>query len=277
MSINKLPIEASLKEVMDKFEEISLIDLSKIDIVVKNELPSIVKNGQIVVISNKVPNKILLDFVYPLNSSENDIYINLNREVKGKIFKVIDKIKTINTYIFGAEQYIGGSYKRVESYIGENGVWVSMNKTYLFDNGDICEDVSGGWEFSSRSYGTRIIEYRNNSIYGKAKISGNNTETTWVKANSKKMIDMAQFSSLNVQFSTTDFSTGYFIMSILDSTGQVITSKNIQANPENEKIVSLDISNVNVNSSIQLKFETDRKFSYNTSNSEGYITSVWLA
>ena len=58
MPINKLPIEASLKEVMDKFEEISLIDLSKIDIVVKNELPSIVKNGQIVVIYKKVANKI---------------------------------------------------------------------------------------------------------------------------------------------------------------------------------------------------------------------------
>ena len=48
MAISKLPTSASLKEVMDKFEEISLLDLSLIDVITATELPKTVKNGQII-------------------------------------------------------------------------------------------------------------------------------------------------------------------------------------------------------------------------------------
>ena len=61
MSIEKLPTSASLKQVMDKFEEISLQDFSNIDIVVKNELPKDVKENMIVIISDITPSKILAD------------------------------------------------------------------------------------------------------------------------------------------------------------------------------------------------------------------------
>ena len=40
MSIEKLSTNASLKQVMDKFEEISLTDLFSLNIIIRNELPS---------------------------------------------------------------------------------------------------------------------------------------------------------------------------------------------------------------------------------------------
>ena len=40
MAINKLPTSASLKEVIDKFEEISFKDFSSIDIITASKLPT---------------------------------------------------------------------------------------------------------------------------------------------------------------------------------------------------------------------------------------------
>ena len=39
MTISKLPANASLKQVMDKFEEISFQDFSSMDIITSTELP----------------------------------------------------------------------------------------------------------------------------------------------------------------------------------------------------------------------------------------------
>ena len=61
MAISKLNSNASLRQVMDKFEEISLSDFPNIDIVAKSKLPSQVKNGQIVCVSNNVNGKIYFD------------------------------------------------------------------------------------------------------------------------------------------------------------------------------------------------------------------------
>ena len=58
MAISKLSTTASLKQVMDKFEEISLQDFSSIDIITASELPAKVKEGQIVIITQNTPNKI---------------------------------------------------------------------------------------------------------------------------------------------------------------------------------------------------------------------------
>ena len=61
MTISKLPTSASLKQVMDKFEEISLADFSSVNIITASELPSKGKEGQICIITNITPNNIFLD------------------------------------------------------------------------------------------------------------------------------------------------------------------------------------------------------------------------
>lgn len=133
MAINKLPTNASLKEVMDKFEEISLSDFSNIDVVVKSELPNEVENGQIVVISNNY-NNITIAYDYPSSPLLNDVFVRITDKNQCKFEVGINK--KIVVYVFGAWKYNGSNWDRINSYIGFNNEWFPMNKEILFENGN---------------------------------------------------------------------------------------------------------------------------------------------
>ena len=77
MSIEKLSTSASLKDVIDKFEEISFQDFSSVNIITASELPSKGKEGQLCIITNITPNNIFLDYK-ERELSENDIFIQTN-------------------------------------------------------------------------------------------------------------------------------------------------------------------------------------------------------
>ena len=79
MNIEKLPIDASLKQIIDKFEELSLHDFSNmginIDVVAKTELPNEVKENQIVCITDTVVNNFIISVSKPVKINSNDIWI----------------------------------------------------------------------------------------------------------------------------------------------------------------------------------------------------------
>ena len=131
MAISKLPTSASLKEVMDKFEEISLQDFSSIDIVVAEQLPGTVKDGKIVIIEEEKINKIICNTKpyedVPLNN--NEVYIKLkNHEDNGAL-----KCEIVNNiHLFS--YYINAIYKKIDDTItqckdvnmGIDGAWVKV-------------------------------------------------------------------------------------------------------------------------------------------------------
>ena len=125
--------EASLKDVIDEFEKISYMNLSNIDIVVKNELPREVKNGQIVVISNSC-NNITVTYDYPSSPVANDIFIRIVDKNQCKF--EVGTNKKIEVYVFGAWKYNGSTWDRIDSYIGIDNAWFPMNKEILFENGN---------------------------------------------------------------------------------------------------------------------------------------------
>ena len=169
MSINKLPIEASLKEVMDKFEEISLQDFSNIDIVVKTELPSVVKNNQIVIIDDIEVNKIILDTktFKEVSIDENDIYIQLTNHS--------NPVAVSNNIISSKHEffyYIDLIYKKVNSemvlcenvYKGIDNEWVKVSdkKLNIFNDGAFKND-SLKLELGYTSYGIGNVSVLDNS------------------------------------------------------------------------------------------------------------------
>ena len=86
MTISKLPANASLKQVMDKFEEISFQDFSSMDIITSTELPSTVKNGRVVIITSINPENIICSFFYnDFELNEGDINIKLSDNEKENI------------------------------------------------------------------------------------------------------------------------------------------------------------------------------------------------
>ena len=131
MAISKLPTSASLKQVMDKFEEISIQDFSNLDVVVLEDLPDIVKNNQIVVITD-VYGKVLIGD-YTQNDSllieDKSIIISfMNKQNKYNIStsKACADIPLGSTF-----QRLGGSTVLLNAYIGVNGEWVKFSSSEM--------------------------------------------------------------------------------------------------------------------------------------------------
>ena len=149
MAINKLPTSASLKDVIDKFEEISLQDFSSIDIVVAKQLPGTVKDGKIVIIEEEKIDKIICDTkLYedvPLNN--NEVYIKLNNHEDNWALKceIVNNIHLFNYYISAIYKKIDNTITHCEDiYMGIDGAWVKVldTKVDIFANGKFKDGLS---------------------------------------------------------------------------------------------------------------------------------------
>jgi hypothetical protein len=80
------------------------------------------------------------------------------------------KKNTLQVYPISAKQYIGGACVDVETKSFQNGVWVEWVK-YLYNNGDECVSITGGWIDVKQSPTDSSLYYpvekRNGSMYVK--------------------------------------------------------------------------------------------------------------
>lgn len=131
MTISKLSTNASLKQVMDKFEEISLGDFSSVDITIKNSLPQIVKENQVVVISN-TNGKVYIGKRRPSTLLEGDVFIDISNYQAFVNMTIDAKNSCIYVPLHKAIQYVGGKDVEVDCYIGVNGVWTKTTRGYFY-------------------------------------------------------------------------------------------------------------------------------------------------
>lgn len=138
MAINKLSTDASLKQVMDKFEEISIQDFSSIDVITASKLPTNGKEGQLCIITDVKPSKIYFDHVTP-TLSKSEIFIQYFMIDSYDTFTVKDNLSNINLKIRSIVQNKNGKTSRVEGYIYKNNVWkpLTPQQIDLYNNGKI--------------------------------------------------------------------------------------------------------------------------------------------
>ena len=150
MAINKLPTSASLKDVMDKFEEISLQDFSSIDIVVAKQLPGTVKDGKIVIIEEEKINKIICNTkpYEDVTLNNNEVYIKLNNHEDNLALKceIVNNIHLFSYYISAIYKKIDGTITHCKDiYMGIDGAWVKVlnnTKVDIFANGKFKDGLS---------------------------------------------------------------------------------------------------------------------------------------
>lgn len=204
MSIEKLSTNASLKDVMDKFEEISLRDFSSIDIITANELPSKGKDGQLCIITDVEPSKIILDYVAP-NLLESEIFIkyHTNSEYSSLItnnnkLKILFSIREIS-------QKINGEDVGVFGYIWMDDKWVRTVPLtlYLFENG-VGDNtaITGGYNKYIKNKPTTdsgtSATINTSSIA--LKTDSSNGSVTYATVTSKNSIDVTPYNKLYVDF-----------------------------------------------------------------------------
>ena len=136
MAISKLPTSASLKQVMDKFEEISLYDFSNIDIITASELPVSGKESQVCVITDVKPNKIIVDFDSSQHSfNNNDVFLKCYIN-DGVSYNFTIKSNNVEVNVNLRECLIkkNGAFVKGKAYIYIDGVWVDMDADMILYN-----------------------------------------------------------------------------------------------------------------------------------------------
>lgn len=253
--------DAGLKDVIDEFEKISNINLSTVNVVTASSLPSVVKEGQVVIITSIQSKNIILDYQEPSNFENGDIFIKYFNENKNK-FKTKGNVN-INLDIFGAKQFNDGILQKVESYIGINGQWVGMNDLVIFENGDKTS-ITGGYDTNLSVMGTITI----NNNYIKFDITGNESyDNATCRTNNK--IDVTNFNKLYIEFDMTGINgSTQFIASLYNS-----STSYTHTQTTNNYIAELDISNVNGLYNLNLAL---RRGFTGTSVVSAKVYKIWL-
>lgn len=281
MAISKLASNASLRQVMDKFEEISLMDFSSnvslaIDIITASSLPSTVKNGRIVVVTNTTPTNIIFDYKAPASKVHGDLFIqtyaqDLKKfEIKSDNKKVILNIKNVS-------QYLNGSYSIAKAYLGVNGSWVPLfdTKLYLFDNGNQYNATTGG-------YGTYVTKgqdirpyvngYANDSALSFIYTNTANNDQSNAYISTAININFSSYSTLKIEFESNLSPVAAHKIYIEIYLGDTLVGSFVPS-IANGPTVSINVSSIN--SSGILKLYAHKGGAYGTSG-EVHISKMWL-
>lgn len=252
MSISKLPTSASLKEVIDKFEEISLADFSNIDIIVRSELPSNGKEGQICVLSSINPNNIIIsryedDFI----KNETDIFVQIDSiKSYAQQFEVKGNNKKIYMYIDAIFQVVDGVLERLSSKIYKDGSWQDLTDTgfYAFDEGTY-KNIDFFGKLNNAGNANSAIITDTHLLQLKRSTSSTTTGSTWTFANT---IDVSKYKTLEIAVDSTSNLRGeyYFEFGIhgngANSAIPIFKASNRVSNVKIESLTkyTCDISNI---------------------------------
>lgn len=89
----------------------------------------------------------VLSATEPANPEAGMVWITVGKNDKAE-FNVLKK-NILNVYPMLAEQYIDGAWVKVVARSYRNNEWQEWKpRVYLFNNGDDCFDVTGGWNFT---------------------------------------------------------------------------------------------------------------------------------
>lgn len=239
MSIEKLPTNASLRQVMDKFEEISLQDFSNINIIVRSELPPSGKAGQICILSDVPTDNITISSdVIDKNIGPNNIFFLISSSAKDTHVDMSNKNKKIRFYFHSCIQFIGGREIWRESYAYSNGQWIKLTKTafFIFET-KLGTSFTSKWKFSSNNL-LGII----NDEHIKITTSGYNNSLLQQATHDE--VDLTEFNTLifDAEY-TLNSGSGNSIFGVLDYKSTFVASTQINGTASRMNI-EIDVSNL---------------------------------
>ena len=163
----------------------------------------------------------------PTNPKENTIWVNTDAQIpkyyfsaaqpenmaEGEVWFSVDtssdwefnalKKDSLQIYPISAQQKVGGALSKVSVKIYQNGEWVDL-VTYLYNKGDKCTEITGGWEFSTctSDTGYTMGTYQDRTSH----ISLTTSQTGSSGCSTTKKIDLINVTSISVNF--TELTSG---------------------------------------------------------------------
>ena len=249
MSIEKLSTSASLKQLIDKFEEISLQDFSSIDIITASELPSEGKENRICIITDIEPKNIFINYTDATTSTdETVITMKLSKDIKPVQHNIIGSNKMITLSYTTIFQSIGGKLIPLKSYIYKDGTWELLTNgiQYAFSDGNFLNtDLFGSFSrYSSSSSASGESKFNITSSNELQLITTKSSDTS--KFRFSKKIDFTDFTKLIVDVSefVVNLNGNYCQLTIGIYNGTTaVASYSTRGGATNQEI-TLDLSNI---------------------------------
>ena len=222
---------------MDKFEEISFLNMGTPNVKVLPCLPTDVTNGDIVIISNDNDAKVVISSSEP-TLNDNEIWLEVK---EGTTHNVSFKNITYPCKVSNSKIYNLGKYEKVNLYYGENNSWNLLNPSFFLYNIPYFynENISGGFSYKyiGTDQGTRL-NVSNDSDKGiSINFHSQNYRTSIIYYSNKK-IDVTNFSKLRVKveginISSTEYVTIGLSSNISDSKTFSVSKNITYYNPRN--------------------------------------------
>lgn len=183
--------------------------------------------------------KIVGGAIQPVNPKENTIWVNTQTEISGWAFSATEpgspvegmvwiytgesstvefnalKKNGIQVYPISVKQYVGGAWVPVTAQAYQDGAWKEWI-TYLYNNGDECTDLTGGWEAtatkpsgSGSTAVTPTVKKDTNSITYSLTSGNGNYRIGYLVA--VKSIDITNYSKITVNVTNFSISGGLIV------------------------------------------------------------------
>ena len=282
MAISKLPTTASLKQVMDKFEEISLADFSSIDIITASELPLEGKEGRLCIITNTTPGNIYVNYEKP-SLLNGDIFIKYELVPSYDSYKVIAKNTSITLKIRNIIQNANGVETVVYGYIYTNGAWNRLvpETLYVFKKSvGLLQDISYTTSITrsgmniSEEHGWVSCTHTSNSIVYKYHSSHSCSVVTNLDFS---QIDLSSYKYLHIDYECTctypwDANAPRISLQVVNQGGATVVNSSYAYSEKNNvwsiarNTAKLDVSNLSGLHTIRLQGSMNN--SYQSANNQ---------
>ena len=206
MTIEKLTTSASLKQVMDKFEEIKFSSFFNLNITTSNSLPDTGVEGQLHIVTKHDPNNIYMEQDKP-SLKEKDIFVKIETKTPYREFKLSATGRTITTRCRNIIQIQNDKEVVLYGYIRINQKWVSLIDlkldVFLEGTGDITA-ITGGYNiytYSKYQENKESVTIDTSCIKVNTKATSNSSYGSYANVVSKRGIDVTSYSKLKVQAS----------------------------------------------------------------------------
>lgn len=192
-----------------------------------------------------------------------------------------DRKHQVKLYPKSVNQYVSGAWENKEAYVYQNGAWVLFSQTnvYYYDEGDLCESVTGGWK--KTGYQSYTVTFASDHILLHVQPNSDTGVKSRAAAATINKIDLTNISTLNC---TVDSVTKYAgstpevylcVASTVSTTGQGEYNAKVSGASDVSRNINLDVSSVTGNWYVYVQLMPTSDTSYNTSNMTASVSKVW--
>ena len=181
-----------------------------LDIISATELPNVVTNNQIVMLTDTTPSSIDVVSFDLCNPAEGELNVCTTQLDSGNIFTFKSNGINVSLPLTNSYQMVNGLKTPIAGYYGVNDTWVQFSNGYypMFENGVyLYEDLFGNMKVSSGG----SLAITNNNIVATGTMGGSSVDMINTKA-----IDLSKFERVEMTVSISG--SGYFYFAVCPST-----------------------------------------------------------